>query len=359
MFIRVAEHLQKTAHLSAPKKGIVLENADPLQLGRVQCSVEGLFPVDATLAQLPWIAPKSRALFGGSSEFGEFHVPEIGSELNIEFPTEDIYFPVYTSYYHSSVTHPGEMDADYPDTYGWRDSTGTRLKINKALQILEFIHTLGWDFVSDEEGNVVLHLPGTLQILDMNEQSGVQIDPATGAVTAIGQGGQSISGDLKVDNSIVDIQTDSMVESVTGSRDSTYGGGRVERIGGSRASAVISSDNLVAGGGQGTTIGGPASHTYGAGLTVVIATANYGLQALLGNVVIRSLLATLTLSAGGIADLSGILVTINGGFEPMLKGQSTVSWLQSHTHPTGMGPSGPPNEAAQAAQLMSLKSFVS
>ncbi len=68
---------------------------------------------------------------------------------------------------------------------------------------------------------------------------------------------------------------------------------------------------------------------------------------------------TITTSGGGVeiksaavVNVEGSMVTIAGsGGEPIIKGTSFMSIFNSHTHPTGVGPSGPPVVPMTPAQL--------
>ena len=51
-------------------------------------------------------------------------------------------------------------------------------------------------------------------------------------------------------------------------------------------------------------------------------------------------------------------IEIKGGttsVESMVLGETLKTWLEAHTHPTGVGPSGPPTEAATLSTILSPK----
>lgn len=134
MFLKLSEHLEKTMPLRRVYKGIVVSNTDPKKYGRVKVKIIGLLEGDTAL--LPWTAPNNPAFLGGSTNSQKLSVPEVGSELEIRFPFENIYMPFYYGYWHSATTHAPEFDANYPNSYGFKDSIGNIFRINKTLKTL-------------------------------------------------------------------------------------------------------------------------------------------------------------------------------------------------------------------------------
>jgi hypothetical protein len=51
---------------------------------------------------------------------------------------------------------------------------------------------------------------------------------------------------------------------------------------------------------------------------------------------------------------AGSVLIGEGAAEPMVLGNALKAWLEAHTHPTAMGPSGPPIEAATLADTLSV-----
>nr|WP_320010948.1 phage baseplate assembly protein V [uncultured Desulfobulbus sp.] len=63
----------------------------------------------------------------------------------------------------------------------------------------------------------------------------------------------------------------------------------------------------------------------------------------------------ITIESGGTITLNGTVVALGGsGGEPIIKGQSLLTLLATHVHPTGVGPSGPPVPQGEMSTL-SLK----
>jgi hypothetical protein len=170
--------------LSMPYMGEVVSNLDPKKLGRLKVVVKGLF--EGTESDLPWCFPQNSSLMGGKSSGGMFAVPEIGSKVIIEFPFDDIYSPCYTGHWETSTTHSTAMDSDYPNTYGFSDSTGNKFNINKTKKTAEFTHSSGskikislnGDVEITSVGNILLN-GGTGRVL--TTESDPFVDNITGA----------------------------------------------------------------------------------------------------------------------------------------------------------------------------------
>ena len=111
--------------------GIVVDNADPLRLGRVRVAANGVYEADS-IHDLPWLLKWSPAFLGGSTLSESFSVPELQSQVWISFPFKDTKMPAYSNYIYGQGTVTGEFAEDYPDSYGFKDSSGTVFKVNKA-----------------------------------------------------------------------------------------------------------------------------------------------------------------------------------------------------------------------------------
>jgi hypothetical protein len=156
MFIALKDLKLDDHHLSVPHRAVVVENNDPLKLRRVQCTITDLFD-DTDLTALPWIYPLNNIFLGGSVDSDYCAIPEIGSELVVVFPFNDIYFPFYIGYWVSDNTKSTEFDTDYPDEYGWKDSTDNIFKVNKKTGNVTFTHSKGTIIKIDgATGNVTI-----------------------------------------------------------------------------------------------------------------------------------------------------------------------------------------------------------
>lgn len=136
-------------------KATVVYNTDPKKLGRVKCTIEDLF-VDTSngYKALPWVYPISPSVFGGKNTFGFFSVPQVGTELTVIFPYNDINFPFYVGYWQSSKTHPTDFDSAYPNEYGFKDPKGNIYKVNILTGVVDFTHFSGTHIHIAANGNV-------------------------------------------------------------------------------------------------------------------------------------------------------------------------------------------------------------
>lgn len=154
MFLALDDIQGTMRHLQVPHKGIVVDNLDPLKLKRVKCTITDLF--DATdQTALPWVYQLNTS--SGSTNSESCDVPEIGSELEISFPYNDIYMPFYHGSWASKTTKTTEFDADYPYVYGTKDSKGNSFKTNKLTGDVTYTHSKGTTlFIDGATGNVTI-----------------------------------------------------------------------------------------------------------------------------------------------------------------------------------------------------------
>jgi hypothetical protein len=376
MLIRLADHFRPNRDMRYPHKGIVVDNQDPLRLGRVKCLIAGLLPdredlvpgtdvadVDGPLItaakyqSLPWISQKTPPALGGRTDSGGFWVPEVDAELTIEFPWEDIYFGFYTGYWQSATTHQGIHNDGYPDSYGFHDKQGTGWRVDKGSKLAEFLHTSGIRVQMNADGDLSIQVPGTISVTTPDGESGIIVDGETGQVSIKSADQQVIDSDLKIDNKLIEIESGSWDEVLSGSKEIKVGGGYKRLVGGSDSISTGADSNKAYGGNESLLVGGSAAYTYGTGFEAIVALGNYVVETKIGDIELKSLLANLKIPISGIAELDGLLVKIAGGDQSMLLGQDTVDWLMNHIHPTGVGPSGVPTTAAQAVTLLSVKAF--
>mgnify|MGYP006426527685 CR=1 FL=1 len=167
MLLKLPENFNRVDILSRHHRGVVKENDDPKKLGRVKCQIKGVIESES-VENLLWCYPNSSSLLGGAPDSSSFHVPEIDSELLITFFNKDIYFPVYVGYLQSTLTHQTLFDEDYPESYGFRDSGGTYVRVNKKLEDIFLVHSAsssdGSFFHIDKDGNANVNIKGDLRV---------------------------------------------------------------------------------------------------------------------------------------------------------------------------------------------------
>ena len=142
--------------------GCVEDNLDPKKLGRVKVRI-AIFdnvPTD----DLPWAHP----LMGvqGNNQFeGGLHVPEVGSQVRVTFPSKDLTAPYYSGAELNEKNRTKVFDGDYPSTYGFRDSAGNFFSINKARETVQLGHSSGTNLQIMQDGSLKLMLPSGSFIL--------------------------------------------------------------------------------------------------------------------------------------------------------------------------------------------------
>lgn len=298
MFLKLPEWLNKNKNLIRPNRGIVKSNIDPKKLGRLKIEIPG-FLEGLKIIELPWIYPVNSYGLGGKSSCSSFSVPEVGSELSVIFPYDDIYFGFYTGYWQSVTNHQSHFNTNYPNAYGWVDSTGLKLKVDKIMHAVDFIHPSGVTLSIDKLGNV-----SALTTKKRTEDIITDLDVNVGINTNI----------------------------VVGSAINTIIGTAATTTIGTAATTNIGTASVVnVGTSATTTVGTAATLNVGSALTIGVG----GVVALVsaGNV---SIVAPLTTTLG--------LTALSGGNLQLLMNALFVPLFDSHTHTSSSSgsPTSPP-----------------
>lgn len=195
MLLLAVEWMTKNRNLQFPHKGTVEDNDDPLKLGRIKVSIEGLLESDDVDA-LPWIDPYNPYFLGTSTGSLWFSVPEVGAEVVVAFPYEDIYFGFYIGSW-NSMDKPTTFDASYPEAYGFKDSSGNYVRIDKSGDITDINLvgdvnvTIGGNLTANVGGNVTADVTGNIEAT-----AGGNIEATAGGdITVHASGGISITAD--------------------------------------------------------------------------------------------------------------------------------------------------------------------
>ena len=138
-------------------RGKVVVNNDPLNLGRIQASVPGLY--EPGLGELPWAGPKKHSPFGQGSSWGVFGSPAIGSDVLILLQNGDPHHPVY-------MTMQSVADSEFPSggaSWGFRDPYGNVLKV-LADKTVQFRASAGVVFTVSPSGDLSVTVAGDTTI---------------------------------------------------------------------------------------------------------------------------------------------------------------------------------------------------
>jgi len=215
MLINFVDWYKRHNNLDRPHKAIVVDNIDPDKRGRVKVTIDGVLLGDTSV--LPWVFPLNPTGLGGGSSSSWFSVPELGSELVVTFPYGDIYSGFYVGYWQTAETHQTLFDEDYPESYGFMDSTGNHYKVNKAQGTMEIQHASGILLKFNQDGSLDLEVPEDLtETIDGDRASvvgGVLNINVTGNATVDSQGKVVVKGAQTVE---IDGGSGGVIGAVTG-----------------------------------------------------------------------------------------------------------------------------------------------
>jgi hypothetical protein len=137
MLLNFPMALNSIDNLKIPQKAKVVNNQDPLKLGRVQVIIPGMIEGDASL--LPWIYPDNQHAFGGDPKTAHFVVPNIGTDLTVNFKNGNIYHAVYSGRNHSQDNYNiSPFTPGYPQAYGHVDPSNNSLVIDRKAQTFTY-----------------------------------------------------------------------------------------------------------------------------------------------------------------------------------------------------------------------------
>lgn len=137
--------------------GCVEDNNDPDKVGKIKVRIS-LYS-ELSTEDLPWAYPLLGS-HGNSVEYGGLNIPEVGSQVRITFPSRDFTAPYYSGAELNKVNRMTFFDDDYPYTYGYKDSIGNFIKINKEKGTAQVQHTSSTNMQVAYDGSVKVTLAG-------------------------------------------------------------------------------------------------------------------------------------------------------------------------------------------------------
>lgn len=130
-FIPISDNVKATKVTDEPKFGTVVDNNDPLKIGRVKVEIQGIF--EGTPESLPWVRRKTDTIFCGS-DCEIFDVPEVGSVVEVRWSYDDN-TPTYSGAPYSQRHQTSAFSENYPYEAGIKFGPHV-IKFNKACNLL-------------------------------------------------------------------------------------------------------------------------------------------------------------------------------------------------------------------------------
>lgn len=122
--------------------GTVINNVDPLGLGRIQVSVPDLY--DPNAGEVPWVGRNHESPYGfGTSSTGQFGVygsPQLNTKVRITLQHGDVHYPMYEPIQTQPDSNPSFTN---PLVWGFKDPSGSSLLVDMRTNTWTFTHASG------------------------------------------------------------------------------------------------------------------------------------------------------------------------------------------------------------------------
>lgn len=138
--------------------GRVVNNADPLGIGRFQVSIPGLYEE----GEIPWIGTLRYSPFGIGPGFGFYGSPAIGSTAIIMLQDNDANMPICMGFLLSGTDKDGRFASQF--TWGYVDPSGNTLVVDMQAQTWTWTHSSGTTYNINAAGDLTALVVGNQSI---------------------------------------------------------------------------------------------------------------------------------------------------------------------------------------------------
>lgn len=152
-------------------RGIVVENQDPLKLGRLKLNVPSVLGSDVVTG---WATPC--APYGGAADLGFLFIPEKGTGVWTEFEEGDLEFPIWSGSFWSQPNSESELPKPNQASDGSEESAVQDPPTSKIIKTLKG-HTLQFEDADNSE--MILLREGSKGHLVVLDKNGITITDAS------------------------------------------------------------------------------------------------------------------------------------------------------------------------------------
>lgn len=192
--------------------GTVEDNNDPQKLGRIKVHIAPY--EDMTTEQLPWCCPKA-GMSGNSSTNCGMNVPEVGSQVRVFFPNQDMTAPHYEGAEYNETNRSTFFDEDYPNSYGYKDSKGNFIRVNKEKETIELQHSSTSNLKVSPDGSAQVSLSNGSSFTFSN-YDGFNFNVKGVEISGNGLGEFSVNAKTNIDLKTTSMNVDASTTTFTG-----------------------------------------------------------------------------------------------------------------------------------------------